>query len=148
MPLGGKNTFFHLSAAYFEQQTALAAFLAVSLLGFEKPCFFKVTDPAADGGWRILEVGGYGRDGRPAFVILICPVGKINIYRNGSVRQMWTPETARYNSCLTGSVRTRYSFQKSARSKRPMRQSGKCKCPNGQATASLDKSRCYRAYDR
>ena len=68
-----------------EQQTALAAFLTVTLLDFEQSRFFEVTDPAADGGWRELEVGGYGRDGRPAFVILICPVGKIDIYRNGSV---------------------------------------------------------------
>ena len=45
-----------------EQQTALAALFSVSLLGFEKSCFFKVTDSAADGGGRILEVGGYGRD--------------------------------------------------------------------------------------
>ena len=36
MHLGGKNTFFHLSAAYFEQQTAFAAFFAVALLGFEQ----------------------------------------------------------------------------------------------------------------
>ena len=39
-----------------EQQTALAALLAISLLGFEEPCFFEVTDPAADGGGRELEV--------------------------------------------------------------------------------------------
>ena len=39
-----------------EQQTALAALLAVSLLGCEEPCFFEVTDPAADGGGRELEV--------------------------------------------------------------------------------------------
>jgi len=54
LPLGGKNTFFHLSAAYFEQQTAFAAFFAVALLGFEQSGLFKITDPAADGGLRIL----------------------------------------------------------------------------------------------
>ena len=64
-----------------EQQTALAAVFAILLLGFEKPCFFKVTDPAADGGWRILEVGGYGRDGRPALAVLVRPICEIDIYR-------------------------------------------------------------------
>ena len=39
-----------------EQQTAFAAFLAVSLLGFEEPRFFKISDSAADGGGRELEV--------------------------------------------------------------------------------------------
>ena len=39
-----------------EQQTALAAFLTVSLLGFEQSGLFKITDPAADGGGRELEV--------------------------------------------------------------------------------------------
>ena len=39
-----------------KQQTALAAFLTVSLLGFEKSCFFKVTDSAANGGSGELEV--------------------------------------------------------------------------------------------
>ena len=33
-----------------EQQTALAAFLTVTLLDFEQSRFFEVTDPAADGG--------------------------------------------------------------------------------------------------
>ena len=33
-----------------KQQTAFAAFLTVSLLGFEKSRFFEVTDSAADGG--------------------------------------------------------------------------------------------------
>ena len=70
-----------------KQQTALAALLAISLLGFEKPCFFKVTDPAADGGWRILEVGGYGRDGRPTLVVLIRPIGEVNIYHRTRPRQ-------------------------------------------------------------
>ena len=42
-----------------EQQTAFAAFFSVPLLGFEKSRFFEVTDPAADGGGRILEVSGY-----------------------------------------------------------------------------------------
>ena len=70
-----------------KQQTAFAAFLAVSLFGFEKPCFFEIMNSAANGGGRKLEVGGYGRYGRPTLVILICPVGKVNIYRNGSVRQ-------------------------------------------------------------
>lgn len=60
------------------QETALAAFLTVSLLGFEKPCFFKVTDSAADSGGRKLEVSGYGRDSRPTFVVLIRPVRKID----------------------------------------------------------------------
>ena len=69
-----------------EQQTALAASLTVALLGFEQSGLFKITDPAADGGGRILEVGSYGRDGRPTLVVLICPVGEIDIYRNGSVR--------------------------------------------------------------
>ena len=83
-----------------EQQTALTAVFAILLLGFEKPCFFKVTDPAADGGWRILEVGGYGRDGRSALVILICPVGKIDIYRNGSVRQLGTVKKIKTAHCF------------------------------------------------
>jgi len=39
-----------------EQQTALAAFLTVTLLDFEQSCFFEVTDSAADGGGRELEV--------------------------------------------------------------------------------------------
>ena len=39
-----------------KQQTAFAALFSVPLLGFEKPCFFEVTDPAADGGGRELEV--------------------------------------------------------------------------------------------
>ena len=39
-----------------KQQTALATFFSVPLLGFEEPCFFEVTDPAADGGGRELEV--------------------------------------------------------------------------------------------
>lgn len=78
-----------------KQQTALAALLAISLLGFEKPCFSEVTDPAADGGGRILEVGGYGRDGRPTLVIIIRPVGEIDIYRNGPVRQLGAVKKSR-----------------------------------------------------
>lgn len=83
-----------------KQQTALAAFFSVPLLGFEEPCFFKISDSAADGGGRILEVGGYGRDGRPTFVILICPVGKINIYRNGSVRQLGAVKKIKTAHCF------------------------------------------------
>lgn len=39
-----------------EQQTSLAAFLTVTLLDFEQSRFFEVTDSAADGGGRELEV--------------------------------------------------------------------------------------------
>ena len=39
-----------------KQQTAFTTFLSVPLLGFEEPCFFEVTDSAADGGGRELEV--------------------------------------------------------------------------------------------
>ena len=70
-----------------KQQTAFTAFLAVSLFGFEKPCFFEITNSAANGGGRILEVGCYGRDGRPTLVVLVCPVNEIDIYRNGQAHQ-------------------------------------------------------------
>lgn len=70
-----------------KQQTALAALLAISLLGCEGSCFFEVSDPAADGGGRELEVGGYGRDGRPSLVVLVRSVGEIDIYCHGPVRQ-------------------------------------------------------------
>ena len=78
-----------------KQQTALAAVFAILLLGFEEPCFFEVTDSAADGGGRILEVGGYGRDGRPALVVFVRPVGKIDIHRHGSVRQLGAVKKSR-----------------------------------------------------
>ena len=83
-----------------EQQTALAAVFAILLLGFEKPRFFKVTDPTADGGWRILEVGGYGRDGRSALVVLVRPICEIDIYRNGSVRQLGAVEKIKTTHCF------------------------------------------------
>lgn len=82
------------------QQTALAAFFSVPLLGFEEPCFFEVTDPAADGGGRILEVGSYGRDGRPTFVIFVRSVGKVDIHRNGSVRQLGAVKKIKTAHCL------------------------------------------------
>lgn len=83
-----------------KQQTALAALLAISLLGCEKPCFFEISDSAADGGGRELEVGGYGRDGRPSLVVLICPVGEIDIYRNGSVRQLGAVKKIKTAHCF------------------------------------------------
>ena len=70
LPLGGENIFFRaLSATDFEQQTAFPALFAVALLSFEQSRFFEVTDSSADGGGRILEVCGYGRDGRPAYTM-------------------------------------------------------------------------------
>ena len=83
-----------------KQQTALAAFFSVSLLGFEKPCFFEVTDPAADGGCRELEVCSYSRYGRPALVVLICPVGEIDIHRHGSVRQFGAVKKIKTARCF------------------------------------------------
>ena len=71
-----------------EQQTAFAAFLTVSLLGFEQSRFFEVTDSAADGGGRELEVGRYSRDGRPAFSVFIHSIDKVDIHRHGAVRQL------------------------------------------------------------
>ena len=83
-----------------EQQTALAAFFSVPLLGLEEPCFFEVTDSAADGGRRELEVGGYGRYGGPTFIVLVRPVGKVNIYRNGSVRQLGAVKKIKTAHCF------------------------------------------------
>ena len=83
-----------------EQQTAFAAFLAVTLLGFEESRFFEVTDSAADGGGRILEVCRYGRDGRPTLVVLIRSVGKVDIYCNGSVRQLGTVKKIKTAQCF------------------------------------------------
>lgn len=70
-----------------KQQTAFAAYLTVSLFSFEKSCFFEVTDPATDGECRKLEVSDYGWYGMPTFVVLVRPIGEIDIYRNGSVRE-------------------------------------------------------------
>ena len=42
----------------------------------------------------------YGRDGRPTLVILICPVGKIDIYRNGSVRQLGAVKKIKTTHCF------------------------------------------------
>ena len=89
-----------LSASDFVKQTALAAFLAVSLLGFEQPCFFKVTDSAANGGSRELEIGGYGRYGRPTLVVIIRPVGEIDIHRHGSVRQFGAVKKIKTARCF------------------------------------------------
>lgn len=49
-------------AEYLPDNRLLLPPFFVPLLGFEEPCFFEVTDSAADGGGRILELGGYGRD--------------------------------------------------------------------------------------
>ena len=49
-------------AEYLPDNRLLLPPFFVPLLGFEEPCFFEVTDSAADDGGRILELGGYGRD--------------------------------------------------------------------------------------
>ena len=83
-----------------EQQTALAALLAVSLLGFKQSRFFEVTDASSDGGGRILEVSGYGRYGRPTLIVLIRSVGKVDIHRNGAVRQLGAVKKSKTARCF------------------------------------------------
>ena len=68
-----------LLSLYFIEQAALAAFFAVSLPGCKESRFAQILQRSANGRLRQLEFRCNGRDRRPALVVLIRPVQKVDI---------------------------------------------------------------------
>ena len=60
----------------------------VSLFRFQQPGFSQILHGPADGGFGVFEVPGNGGDGGPAGIVLVGPVGQVDVDRHCPVGQV------------------------------------------------------------